>query len=58
MKTYFTSHDFCINLFPAHAKVCIVTVCIKNVKCVILAILFSCFMAKCNHKCIQVYFMN
>ena len=30
-------------------KVCIATVCIKIVKDMILAILYSCFMAKCNY---------
>ena len=41
MKTHFTSDDFCINLFSTNVKVCIATICIKNVKDMIPAILNS-----------------
>ena len=45
MKTHFTSHD----LFSTNITVYIATVFIKNVE-MILAILYSCFMAKCNFR--------
>ena len=32
MKTYVTRHDLRITLFLANIKVCIATVCIKNIK--------------------------
>ena len=41
MKTYFTNHNFSKNLFSVQSKVFIAAVCIKNVKDMILTILYS-----------------
>ena len=30
MKTYFTSNNFCINLFSANIKVCVAPVCVND----------------------------
>ena len=48
---HIVSHDFPINLFSANIKVFVTTICINNVKDMILTMLYSWFMAKCN----QVY---
>ena len=41
MKTYFKNHNFSKNLFSVQSKVFIAAVCIKNVKDMILIILYS-----------------